>query len=144
MIVKTTDEASTNKFQQDVAAQEQAMAAKLSDPDSPTNPLNTIDGNSGPAYSFAKLNSSDLELTGASYLIANQSEQAHYEVILWTSLYPLPEKTTTLRDYYDFSNIASESYVSLASYLLVPGTAGNITINTTDAAASPLISLPVS
>jgi hypothetical protein len=142
-MVRTTDDASTNKFQQDRAAQEQAMVAKANDLDGPSNPLNTIDGNSGPAYSFAKLNASDLELTGASFLIANRSEQAHYEVILWTSLYPLPEDTTTLNDYYDFSNMAQESYISLASYLLAPATSGNVTINSTDASTSPLISLPV-
>jgi hypothetical protein len=143
MMVRTTDEASTNKFQQDMTAQEQAMVAKASDADSPTNPLNTIDGNSGPAYSFSKLNVSDLEGTGASFLIANRSEQAHYEVILWTSLYPLPDDTTTLNDYYDFSNMAQESYISLASYLLAPATSGNITINSTDASANPQINLPV-
>jgi len=51
-----------------------SMAEKSSDPTSSTNPLNTIDGNSGPAYGFAKLNTSDLEATGALHLIANQSE----------------------------------------------------------------------
>jgi hypothetical protein len=143
MVVRTTDEASTNKFQQNMTAVRAAMTEKSSDPDNTTNPLNTIDGNSGPAFSFKKLNTSDLEATGASHLIANQSDQAHYEVILWTSLYPLPDNTPTLNDYYDFANYTQESYVSLSSYLLAPGTSGNITINSTDASASPLINLPV-
>ena len=143
MVVKTTDEASTNKIQQNMSAINAAMAEKSNDPDSSTNPLNTIDGNSGPAYSFAKLNASDLEATEASNLIANQSEQAHYEVILWTSLYPLPDTLPTLNNYYNFANYTMESYVSLSSYLLVPGTSGNVTINSRDASASPLINLPV-
>ena len=144
MVVKTTDEASTNKFQQDMAAIQAAEAAKASDPTSSTNSLNTDDGNTGPAFCFAKLNTSDLEATGASYLIANQSDQAHYEIILWTSLYPLPKNLPTLSNYYDFSNLAQESYVSLAGYMLVPSTGGNVTINSKDASASPLINLPVS
>lgn len=143
MVVKTTDEASTNKFQQNMNAIQAATAAKSSNPTDPTNPLNTIDGNSGPAYSFAKLSTSDLEATGASYLIANQSDQAHYEVILWTSLYPLPDDLPTLNDYYDFSNYTMESYVSLSSYLLAPGTGGNVSINSLDASAPPIINLPV-
>ncbi|ETI23368.1 hypothetical protein G647_05169 [Cladophialophora carrionii CBS 160.54] len=142
MIVKTTDEASTNKFQHNMNAIQAAMAEKASDPTSSSNPLNAIDGNSGPAYSFAKLSTSDLEDTGASYLLANQSDQAHYEVILWTSLYPLPDNVPTLNNYYDFSNYTQESYVSLASYLLVPGTGGNVTINSRDVSSPPLINLP--
>ena len=143
MIVKTTDEASTNKFQQNMDAIQAAMAEKSGDPTSSTNPLNIIDGNSGPAYSFAQLSASDLEATEASHLIANQSEQAHYEVILWTSLYPLPDTLPTLNNYYDFTNYSMESYVSLASYLLASGTGGNVTIDSTDASASPLINLPM-
>jgi hypothetical protein len=142
-MVKTTDEASTNKFQQDSAAIEAAMAAKLNDPDSSTNPLNTIDGISGPAYSFKKLNISDLEATGATHLIPHRSDQAHYEVILWTSLFPLPEDIPALNNYYDFANYTKESYVSLSSYLLAPATTGNVTINSRDPLAPPLINLPV-
>jgi len=85
MIVRVTDAASTNKFQQDMTAQEAAMLAKPANVTSTTNPLNTIDGNSGPAFAFAKLNVSDLMDVGAQALIVNRSDQAHYEVILWTS-----------------------------------------------------------
>ena len=94
-----------------------AMAEKPSDPNSSTNPLNTIDGNSGPAYAFAKLNISDLETTGATDLIANRSNQAHYENILWTSLFPLPSNAVpTINDYYDFTGkIKGHNYVSLLS-----------------------------
>jgi hypothetical protein len=127
-----------------MAAQKVAEAAKASDPTSSTNTLNTDDGNTGPAFSFANLNTSDLQAVGASYLIANQSDQAHFEIILWTSLYPLPKNLPTLNDYYDFSNLAQESYVSLAGYMLVPSTGGNVTINSKDASATPLINLPVS
>ncbi|KAI1614549.1 hypothetical protein EDD36DRAFT_436338 [Exophiala viscosa] len=142
MVVKVADEASTNKFQQSMSEQQAAEMAKTSDPTSDTNPLNTDDGNTGPAFSFAKLNASDLEAVGASYLLANQSDQAHYEIILWTSLYPLPKNLPTLDNYYDFSNLAEESYVSLASYMLVPTTGGNVSINSKDASANPLINLP--
>ena len=144
MVVKVADEASTNKFQKSMSEQQAAEIAKASDPTSDTNPLNTDDGNTGPAFSFAKLNASDLEAVGASYLLANQSDQAHYEIILWTSLYPLPKNLPTLDNYYDFSNLAEESYVSLASYMLVPTTGGNVSINSKDASANPLINLPVS
>lgn len=144
MVVKVTDEASTNKSQQSSdAVIEAAEAAKVSDTTSSTNPLNTDDGNTGPAFYFAQLNQSDLEAVGASYLLSNQSDQAHYEIILWTSLYPLPENLPTLNNYYDFSNMAQESYVSLAGYMLVPSTGGNVTINSPDASAPPLINLPV-
>jgi hypothetical protein len=142
-MVKTTDEASTNKFQQDMTAIEAAMAAKSSDPDSSTNPLNTIDGISGPAYSFKKLNTSDLEATGATHLIPHRSDQAHYEVILWTSLFPLPEDIPALSKYYNFANYTKESYVSLSSYLLAPATTGNVTISSRNPSAPPLINLPV-
>ncbi|KAK5051389.1 hypothetical protein LTR84_003041 [Exophiala bonariae] len=142
MVIRTTDEASTNQFQQDMSSVEAAMIEKSRKPNSSSNPLNTIDGNSGPAFSFATLNMSDLDAVGASYLAVNRSEQAHYEVILWTSLYPLPSDTPTLNNYYDFSNYTQESYVSLASYMLVPGTGGNVTVNSRDASAPPLINLP--
>lgn len=85
MIVKVQDVASTNKFQQDMSASELAMADKVSYRTDPNNPLNTVDGNSGPAFAFAKLNQSDLEAVGAWSLMPNRTDQAHFEVILWTS-----------------------------------------------------------
>jgi hypothetical protein len=85
MIVKVKDEVSTNKFQQSTTASEIAMMKKLNDSMDPSNPLNTVDGNSGPAFAFAKLNQSDLETVGADVLLPNRSDQAHFEVILWTS-----------------------------------------------------------
>lgn len=85
LIVKVTDEASTNKFQQSTVQQEIARMAKELDPDAANNTLNTVDGNSGPAFAFIKLESSELEATGAGSLIVNRSDQAHYEVLLWTS-----------------------------------------------------------
>jgi hypothetical protein len=89
MIVRVTDVASTNKFQQDMAARSSAVMSKTTNATSTTNPLNTIDGNSGPAFAFVKLNSSELSSLGAHTLIANRSDQAHLEVIMWTSrMYP--------------------------------------------------------
>jgi hypothetical protein len=150
-----------------MAAQEMATMEKDLDPTSTTNPLNTIDGNSGPAFAFAKLNTSDLEMVGAGALIANRSDQAHYEIIMWTSrdyrvllslasmletdtvdshrlVYPLPEDVQALDNNYNFTaHLANESYVSLSSYLLAPLTSGNISINSTEAADTPLINLPV-
>ena len=143
-IVKTNDEASTNKFQHHDKAIKAAMAAKRRDSDSPTNPLNTIDGNSGPAYAFANLTPAQLEELGAGYLIPNRSNQAHYEVIMWTSLFPLPDAVPTINDYYDFTGrIKNQSYVSFLSYLVVPGSSGSVTINSTNASDSPVINLSV-
>jgi len=85
MIVKVTDQASTNQFQNDMSDIETAMVDKMKDPRDPLNALNTIDGDSGPAFAFAKLNQSDLEAVGATALLPNRSDQAHFEVILWTS-----------------------------------------------------------
>ena len=144
LIVRTKDDASTNKFQHNMKAIAAAKAKKPQDPDSPFNPLNTIDGNSGPAYCFAKLNSSDLEATGAGYLVANRSDQAHYEVIMWTSLFPLPESVPTISNYYNFTGkIKGHNYVSFLSYYLAPGSSGSITINSTEASDSPVINLSV-
>lgn len=148
------------KFQQNMTAQTLAMMSKHVDPGSTTDPLNTVDGNSGPAFAFIKLNTSELEEVGAGALIQNRSDQAHFEIILWTSsgsypmypwadpdhtsVYPLPRDLPTLNSYYNFNNtLINESYVSLASYLLAPLTLGNVSINSTDPSASPLINLPV-
>ncbi|TKA64078.1 hypothetical protein B0A55_10285 [Friedmanniomyces simplex] len=143
MILQSTDAASTNQFQQNMTAQMIAEVAKAQNPASPTDPLNTIDGISGPAYSFKKLNLSDLEAVGAYNLIANQSDQANLEVILWTSLYPPPKNVPTINDYYNFTaaNWEEKSYVTLSSYLLAPSTSGTLTINSTDASKTPVINI---
>jgi len=60
-------------------------------------------------------------------------------------VYPLPEDTPALNDYYNFTNVyKNESYISISSYLLAPLTLGNISINSTDPSANPIINLPVS
>ena len=146
LIIKTDEKASTNKFQHSMQKIKAAMKKKTpADPNSPTNPLNTIDGNSGPAFAFAQLSHSQLRAADASYLIANRSEQAHYEYILWTSLFPLPDAVPTINQYYDFTGkIKGHSYISLMTYLSVPSTSGRITVNSTNASDSPVISLSVS